>query len=84
MTAFRQAVLAALPDDHAAATLAGRVWRPGLEGPSVVAVRDGAVFGVDGSDRPFIVDFQWTHYGWTNWCRRVFAGSRAPARGWTR
>ena len=43
-------------------------------------VRDGAVFGLDGSDSPFIVDFQWTHYGWTNWCRRTFAGSRARAR----
>ena len=29
-----------LPEDAAAAALAGRVWRPGI-GPSVVAVRDG-------------------------------------------
>ncbi len=43
-------------------------------------VRDGAVFGLDGRDRPFIVDFQWTHYGWSNWCRRTFSGSRAQAR----
>ncbi len=43
-------------------------------------VRDGAVFGIDGRDKSFIVDFQWTHYGWTNWCRRTFAGSRAQAR----
>jgi len=35
-----------LPDDSAAATLAGRVWRPGADGPSVVAIRDGAVFDI--------------------------------------
>ena len=29
----------ALPDDAATATLVGRVWRPDLGGPSVVAVR---------------------------------------------
>lgn len=43
-------------------------------------VRDGAVFGVDGRNKPFIIDFQWTHYGWSNWCRRTFAGSRTQAR----
>jgi fumarylacetoacetate (FAA) hydrolase family protein len=37
---------AALPDDAAAATLAGRVWRPGVDGPSVVAIRDGAAFDI--------------------------------------
>src|SRR5271163_4454491 len=35
-----------LPDDAASATLAGRVWRPELDGPSVVAVRDGAAFDI--------------------------------------
>src|SRR5580658_8903415 len=35
-----------LPDDSAAATLAGRVWRPDADGPSVVAIRDGAVFDI--------------------------------------
>lgn len=48
------------------------------------SVRDGAVFGIDGQDKPFIVDFQWTHCGWTNWCRHTFAGSRARARGCAR
>lgn len=51
-----------------------------LDARSPFFVRDGAVFGVDGREKPFIVDFQWTHYGWTNWCRRTFAGSRAQAR----
>jgi len=37
---------AALPNDAATATLAGRVWRPDLNGPSVVAIRDGAVFDI--------------------------------------
>lgn len=31
----------ALPEDAAAAALAGRVWRPDAAGPSVVAIRDG-------------------------------------------
>lgn len=40
MTAFQTAVLAALPDDHATATLAGRAWRPDAGGPSVIAIRN--------------------------------------------
>ena len=39
-------VRAALPDDAATASLAGRVWRPDLDGPSVVAVRDGIVVDI--------------------------------------
>ncbi|GAA0274451.1 fumarylacetoacetate hydrolase family protein [Cryptosporangium japonicum] len=39
---------AALPVDAGSATLVGRVWRPGL-GPSVVAVRGGALFDVTDS-----------------------------------
>ncbi len=35
-----------LPEDAAEAALAGRVWRPDLAGPSVVAVRDGALFDI--------------------------------------
>ncbi len=37
-------------------------------------VRDAAVFGLDGRRRPFVVDFRWTYYGWSNWCRRTFKG----------
>jgi fumarylacetoacetate (FAA) hydrolase family protein len=37
---------ATLPADAARATLAGRVWRPELGGPSVVAVRDGLLVDV--------------------------------------
>ncbi len=33
----------ALPDDATAAALVGRVWRPRVEGPSVVVVADGMV-----------------------------------------
>src|ERR1700722_20817539 len=43
MTAFRDALQPVLPDDAADAVLAGRVWRPDVGGPSVVAVRDGAL-----------------------------------------
>jgi fumarylacetoacetate (FAA) hydrolase family protein len=40
MVAFRDALQPALPDDASSAALAGRIWRPDLAGPSVVAVRD--------------------------------------------
>ena len=46
MTAFRDALQPVLPDDADAAALAGRVWRPDVGGPSVVAVRDGELFDV--------------------------------------
>ncbi len=40
---------AALPDDAATATLVGRVWRPELNGPSVVAIRDGVAVDISAS-----------------------------------
>jgi fumarylacetoacetate (FAA) hydrolase family protein len=46
MTQLRDALLPVLPDDADAAVLAGRVWRPEAGGPSVVAVRDGALVDV--------------------------------------
>jgi fumarylacetoacetate (FAA) hydrolase family protein len=46
MSQFLTRVRAALPDDAANAALAGRVWRPELAGPSVVAIRDGAVVDI--------------------------------------
>ena len=39
----------ALPADAATATLVGRVWRPELEGPSVVVLRDGVLLDVSSS-----------------------------------
>jgi fumarylacetoacetate (FAA) hydrolase family protein len=33
-----------LPDDHARATLVGRVWLPGVDGPAVIGVRGDRVF----------------------------------------
>jgi fumarylacetoacetate (FAA) hydrolase family protein len=33
----------ALPDDHDRATLIGRVWAPDVQGPALVAIRDGGV-----------------------------------------
>lgn len=39
-------VATALPDDHADATLVGRIWDPVAGGPSVVVVRDGEAFDV--------------------------------------
>ena len=35
-----------LPRDHVAASLAGRVWRPELGGPSVVAIRADGVYDI--------------------------------------
>jgi fumarylacetoacetate (FAA) hydrolase family protein len=49
MREFLSQVQAGLPDDAAGATLVGRVWRPDLGGPSVVAVRDGAVLDISAS-----------------------------------
>jgi fumarylacetoacetate (FAA) hydrolase family protein len=46
MSQFLSLVRSALPDDGARAALAGRIWRPELAGPSVVAIRDGAVVDV--------------------------------------
>jgi fumarylacetoacetate (FAA) hydrolase family protein len=38
-----------LPHDAAAAVLAGRVWRPELKGPSVVAVRADGIYDISSS-----------------------------------
>jgi len=46
MAALRDALQPVLPDDAAEAVLAGRVWRPDVAGPSVVAVRDGELVDV--------------------------------------
>ncbi len=46
MTQFPDLLKTTLPDDAAGATLAGRVWRPDVNGPSVVAVRDGELLDV--------------------------------------
>jgi len=46
MSQLRDAARPALPEDAATATLAGRVWRPDAGGPSVVVLRDGAVFDI--------------------------------------
>ena len=35
-----------MPEDAAAAALAGRAWRPDRAGPAVVAIRDGNVFDI--------------------------------------
>jgi fumarylacetoacetate (FAA) hydrolase family protein len=49
MPAFAAAILDALPQDGAAGALAGRVWRPSVGGPSVVAVRANGVFDISQS-----------------------------------
>ena len=46
MSSFLDHVRDVLPEDASAASLAGRVWRPDVDGPSVVAIRDGAVLDV--------------------------------------
>ncbi len=46
MTAFRDTLQPVLPEDAGYAALAGRIWRPDVGGPSVVAVRGGDLFDV--------------------------------------
>jgi fumarylacetoacetate (FAA) hydrolase family protein len=42
-------VNSALPTDSTAGTLVGRVWRPDVSGPSVVAIRPDGVFDISRS-----------------------------------
>ncbi len=46
MSQFLTLARHALPDDADSAALAVRVWRPDVDGPSVAAVRDGALFDI--------------------------------------
>jgi fumarylacetoacetate (FAA) hydrolase family protein len=46
MIPFADLVRTALPDDAAQASLAARVWRPELAGPSVAAIRNGVVLDI--------------------------------------
>ncbi len=46
MSTLSHAIAPALPEDATAAALVARVWRPDVGGPSVAAVRDGAVVDV--------------------------------------
>jgi fumarylacetoacetate (FAA) hydrolase family protein len=46
MPQLRDAARQALPEDAADATLVGRVWRADANGPSVVALHDGAAFDI--------------------------------------
>ena len=46
MTNFRLTEASTLPTDGFAGTLCGRVWRPDVAGPSVVALRSGDVFDI--------------------------------------
>jgi fumarylacetoacetate (FAA) hydrolase family protein len=46
MPAFRDALLPALPIDGTDGALCGRIWRPDVEGPSVVAVRAEGVVDI--------------------------------------
>jgi fumarylacetoacetate (FAA) hydrolase family protein len=49
MVALRDALAPVLPEDGAQAALAGRIWRPDVAGPSVVAARDGELFDISAS-----------------------------------
>jgi fumarylacetoacetate (FAA) hydrolase family protein len=46
MTGFSRSLQPALPEDSAIATLAGRIWRPEITGPSVIAIRDGQAIDI--------------------------------------
>ena len=49
------------------------------DGGASFFLRDSAVFGLDGDDTPFIVDFAWTYYGWSHWCHRTFKDDKGKA-----
>lgn len=49
-----------LPQDSDAASLVGRVWRPDLEGPSVVVLRDGHLVDITASE-PTMTDLIKAH-----------------------
>ncbi len=49
MPAFRDTLQPVLPVDATQAALAGRVWRPDVDGPSLVAVRDGDLVDITGT-----------------------------------
>ena len=49
MTAFKLTLANTLPQDRFTGSLAGRVWRPELDGPSVVAIREAGVFDISKS-----------------------------------
>ena len=46
MTELRDALRQTLPADAATAAMAGRVWRPDMQGPAVVALRDGELIDI--------------------------------------
>ena len=45
-----------LPQDHAAATLVGRVWRPDRDGPALVHLRGHDLFDITSRDAPTMRD----------------------------
>ena len=49
MTELHEAITPALPQDGFTGALAGRVWRPDAQGPSVVAIRAEGVFDISKS-----------------------------------
>lgn len=49
MTAFQLTLENTLPEDRYTGALAGRVWRPDVDGPSVVAIREAGVFDISKS-----------------------------------
>jgi fumarylacetoacetate (FAA) hydrolase family protein len=46
MTELHETIAPALPQDGFTGALAGRVWRPEVQGPSVVAIRADGVFDI--------------------------------------
>jgi len=45
-----------LPDDHAGASLVGRVWNPSVAGPSLVRVAEGQVLDITSAEVPTMRD----------------------------
>ena len=45
-----------LPEDHAEASLVGRVWNPDVAGPSLVCIRDNEFIDFTSADAPTMRD----------------------------
>ena len=66
-----------LPEDHAAASLVGRVWNPDVAGPSLVCIRDGEAIDITNADTPTMRDLleRDDPAGYVRDCRGVSLGT---------
>ena len=76
--AVRLSASETLPADGFSGALAGRVWRPDVAGPSVVAIRAGGVFDISAAFRPCAISARLPTR--PRACRRLAASGSARLR----